>query len=298
MAKQQRIFKIRKNKSVFEFFTLLYTYHTDRYGVKVQTGKIESQPTKIDEETFITKVNGIKNNYQLLHPGTLWASPDNKSFLIMGEPDVKEIYIAEYGKTYDFPHPKVIYYITKNSNDKPYVAGVWFVADSKLDPQYTRITPAWILNVFRDGMVCVHNVYEDKYNGEFDYNLLINTAIEDFWSGTFNYEVNDLLKVKNLYSNNKVIDYDPSVLPLDHTQKFLLINEAYAKKFSIEELINSGYFKNLANGYYDSFNLSQLITYVQSKDPQTQLRSKQDVQTTQNNYLISDIIAFAYKSSV
>lgn len=290
---QQRIFKLFKENGILNFSTLLYTYKTDRYtNTKNVTQKIESPANQINETTFIEKLSKLSMTSDFLHPNTLWSSIDNKSFIISEPASIKNIYIKNLKKEFKYPHPNVIYYITKTATDKPYVAGMWFYLEDKITPT-TIFYPAWILNIFKTGFVCTHNVIDNHYPDGVDYNVLINTAIEDFWNGNFNVEVSDLAKAEVLTKIKilTILDYK------DYVDYFFSQLNALAKNYTIKSNKSTNTFLYIANYYYNSGPFHKVVNSIIKNNPQTQLTSNTtNKETLSNNYLISDIVSSAYSS--
>lgn len=290
---QQRVFKLLKDNGILNFSTLLYTYKEDRYtGAKKVTQKIESPPMEINEDTFIGKIADLSMSSDFLHSNTIWSSIDNKSFIISEKTGIKTIYLKDHKKTYQYPHPNIIYYITKTATNKPYVAGMWFYLEDIINSD-TVFYPAWILNIFRTGFICTHNVIDNNYPDGTDYNILINTAIEDFWNGNFNTEVTDLSKSEVLtkIKIKTISDY------VDYTDYFFSQLNALAENYNIIGNKTKGTFAYIASRYYNCGGFNKVVRSIIKNNPQTQLTSTiENLETLSNNYLISDIVSSAYSS--
>lgn len=289
---QQRIFKIFKEGGALNFSTLLYNYKVlDYNGNKKITSKVESPPTIIDEANFINRINGLSSTSEFLYAGTVWASIDNRSFIVTEPKGVKEVYIHELKNTFRYPHPNIAYYITKTATDKPYVAGIWFYLDDEITER-TMFYAAWSLNVFRTGFICTHNIYEDNLPKDVDYNVLINTAIEDFWRGNFNGEVSDLTK-------NEVLRV-PNIIKLklfkNDTDFFYQQLEGLANNYDLNGPKFKETMATIGQCYYKCGNFAKIVYAIMRNNPQTQLTSDEETATLANNYVISDIVASAYSS--
>jgi hypothetical protein len=289
---QQRIFKIFKENNDLNFSTLLYKYRViNEAGDKKISSKVESPATVINEEKFIEQINNLSSTSGFLHPGTAWVSVDNKSFIILEPKGIKEVYIKETKKTYRHPHPNIAYYITKTGTDKPYVAGMWYYLDDVVTTK-TIFFAAWSLNVFRTGFICTHNVYEDNLPKDTDYNILINTAIEDFWCGNFNTEVSDLAKTE-IFTTVNIIKIKEYKNDMDYFYQQL---QGLADNYSLDSAKMKNTMSELAARYYKAGNFSKLVYSIMRNNPQTEMTSTDEFTTMSNNYVISDIVASAYNS--